>query len=307
MLADVVERLVDPGCHEARRVGVVGVAGHRTAALRPAQGADDGHEEFESADVCRDQQLLDHRPDCARCLRREQHAAPAQLQHRQERRELRQEIGRVPNELLVELQNASTQRHRGTFGHVADPVVRKVRPGQYQMARCEFADEVADEAAPRGRDDVVKFALGVKVPTHRPERVAVLPRLERLGTIDLNELEVRFHRRVSRRLATLVGFSASCLRGLAFRHTTATNGKGAPHLQLLHFPASNDTFLLFRPGFKDHIAQLAGGVFLAVEASIGTSSTAQTVSRAVPARPRMPEFLSFEAGICCSRRMPMRR
>ena len=34
--------------------------------------------------------------------------------------------------------------------------------------------------------------------------------------------------------------------------------KALPHFQLLHFPASNDTLLLFRPGFKDHIAQLAG-------------------------------------------------
>ena len=34
--------------------------------------------------------------------------------------------------------------------------------------------------------------------------------------------------------------------------------RALPHLQLLHFPALNDTFLLFRPGFKDHIAQLAG-------------------------------------------------
>jgi len=65
--------------------------------------------------------------------------------------------------------------------------VRQIRTGQHEVAGRKIADEVADEIAASRRDDLVEFELRMEVPAHRPVRVAVLPRLERFRTPDLDE------------------------------------------------------------------------------------------------------------------------
>ena len=77
--------------------------------------------------------------------------------------------------------------------HVADPVVRQVRPHQHEIAGREAADVIADEHLAGRRHDQMDFVFRVKMPAHRAVRIAVRPHFERFVAAHGHEFEIGLH------------------------------------------------------------------------------------------------------------------
>ena len=137
VVVDVGERLVDPGRHEAGRVGQVRRARQRPDILRLRQRPEDAPEELDPADAPGLDELSEQRADPRGRPRAEEQAPPAQLHRGAKGRELGDQRHRVGEEALGELHDPAAERHRFTRRDVAHPVVRQVGAGQDQVAGLE--------------------------------------------------------------------------------------------------------------------------------------------------------------------------
>src|SRR6476646_6803565 len=174
-----------------------------------------------------------------RCV--EQRPAPRQLEHGAERSQFRKDVDGLVDERFAELDDAAAQRNARPPRDVADPVVREVRAGEDQIAWRKLADEIADEVAACGFNDLVELVLRVKMPAHRVERVAVRPGLERLAAANLDDFQIRFHLRLLRSS----GVSRRCpfLGRLAAGSRLSVDGTGSASPLPPRIAPRYDTFL----------------------------------------------------------------
>jgi len=96
------------------------------------------------------------------------------LQQRRQSLEFGKYLVPAVEQLIGEVHQHVALFHHFVFGHLADPVVRQVRPREEQRLRVEVADVVADEHLARTGDYQVQFVFLVKVPAHQRTGETVL-------------------------------------------------------------------------------------------------------------------------------------
>ena len=151
-------------------------------------------EQADAAGAFRADEFRQDRGDLCGAVFGEKRAPAAEIEQLGEAAGFGEQLGNLVQKRLGKLDDAIPQRDDRALGHIGNPVVRQVRPGQDQLAGSELADMVADVAAPRGGDDVVDLKLGVEMPADGVEGQPVLPGLEGLALADLDDFEIRLHR-----------------------------------------------------------------------------------------------------------------
>ena len=140
-------------------------------------------------------------------------------------------------------ENCTTRLRSGTSspgGTSLTQLCGRFGPVSTRLPGSKLADEVADEIAAGGGDDVVDLVLGMEVPADRAERIAVLPGLERFLPADVDDLEIRVH---GSSPGSELRPTARPRRFPRSRGPTLVSAEAAP---LLRFRPQSDIFLTFR-------------------------------------------------------------